>query len=102
MGRPSWGWKVTSPDDVNRRLRSLEGWRNDVSRELREWEEWYAFVKPFLEQLQADFVYRQKRHAETAADWSMFAKVLAAVVGIVVAVTAVGSFILQIVHASGH
>lgn len=84
-------------DDFNARLRKLENWQRDVARELREWERWLEVIRPFIEQLQADLTYRQKRHAERVSDWSRAAKVLAAIV----AFTAIASFVLQLVHAAG-
>lgn len=85
--------------DVDRRLRSLESWRVDVGRELREWERWVEVVQPFIEQLQADLTYRQRRHAEQVSEWSTFAKVLAAIVGVVVALCAIGTFTIELVRA---
>lgn len=91
-------------DDLDGRVHELELWRRDVAGELRDFEEWQRLVKPFLEQLQADLLYRQRRHAETVGDWSLFAKVCALVGGVAVAVASVGGFILQILHATraGH
>lgn len=85
--------------DLEQRTRDLEGWRRDVARELRDIEEWQRTVKPFLEQLQADLVYRQRRHAESAHNFSTAAKVTAAGTAIVVALSALASFVLQVVHA---
>lgn len=56
-------------------------------------------MKPFLDQLQADLVYRQRRHAESVHSFSTAAKVTAVGTALVVALSALGGFILQIVHA---
>ena len=56
-------------------------------------------MKPFLEQLQADLVYRQRRHAESAHSFSTAAKVCAVGTALVVALSSLGGFVLQVVHA---
>lgn len=86
-------------DDLRKEVAHLRRWSYDAARELREFEEWQANVKPFLEQLQADLIYRQRRHADRASDWSTFAKVVTLVGGALVALSAIGAFILQIAHA---
>lgn len=61
-------------------------------------------VRPFLEQLQADLIYRQRRHAEHD-DASRRVRVwVVAVTGGLVALAALGSFVLQLVaiaHGAG-
>lgn len=88
------------------RLDSLESWRQDLALELRELEEWVEKVRPFLEQLEADLIYRQRRHAESVGRYSTTAKVLAAVCGLVIALTTVGGFVLELIllahSSSGH
>lgn len=84
--------------DCERRILNLEGWRNDVSRELREWEEWYKVTKPFLEQLQADLIYRQRKHAESVGEWGLFSKIIVTATASAVFVSTVGSFILAILR----
>ena len=54
-----------------------------------------------IEALEADMVYRQRRHAERVGEWSRAAKVTAALGGALVALATVGSFILLVLHASG-
>lgn len=78
------------------RLRSLELWRADVGQEFRELEEWHDTVTPFLEQLQADLVYRQRRHAESVRQWSFTAKAIAWAAAILVSFATVGGFVLQV------
>ena len=86
-------------DGTEGEIRSLRNLQLDQARELRDLEEWVSEVKPFLEQLQADLIYRQRRHAESAGEWSVLAKVLIAVTSILIAVSAVGGFVLAIVRA---
>ncbi len=52
---------------VERRLDRLEGWQRDMREELRWWEE----KRPMIEALEADMVYRQRRHAEQASHWTL-------------------------------
>lgn len=82
------------PQDA--RLGKLWGWHFDADRDLRELEEWKRVLTPFLEQLQADMIYRQRRHAETVGRWSTTAKVTAALVGIAVGVATIGGFVLSL------
>lgn len=85
------------------RLRSLEDWRKDLANELREWEEWVEQVRPFLEQLQADLIYRQRRHAEQVGRYSTTAKVLTVATAVVVALATVGGFVLELlILTRGH
>lgn len=84
------------------RLRSLEDWRRDLANELREWEEWAEKVRPFLEQLQADLIYRQRRHAESVGRYSTTAKVLTVTAGLVVALATVGGFVLELLILLRH
>lgn len=88
------------PLSDDERIARLERWQRDISRELRGWEEWHDLVKPFIEQLQADLVYRQRRHADGTRMFSRWVRVTAWAAGLAVAVAAIGSFILQIVHAA--
>jgi hypothetical protein len=85
---------------TEQRLASLEGWRNDLAEELRDWEEWVDSVRPFLVQLQADLIYRQRRHAESVGSWSLTAKVVAWAAGVALAVAAVGSFVVSLLLLS--
>lgn len=88
------------------RLRSLENWRDDLALELREWEAWVMSTRPFLEQLEADLIYRQRRHAEAVGAWSTRAKVAAAIGGGLIALATFGGFIVELIllarSASGH
>lgn len=86
-------------DGIEGEVRSIRNLQLDQARELREVEEWIAEMKPFLEQLQADLIYRQRRHAESAGEWSLLAKILIAVTSILITVSAVGGFVLAIVRA---
>lgn len=83
---------------LEERIARLEDWQRDISRELREWEEWRDLVKPFLEQLQADLVYRQRKHAEQVHTMSTSGKVVVGVIGVIVGLSTIGSFILQLTH----
>lgn len=84
--------------DYERRIRKLEDWQRDISLELRNWEEWAKVAKPFLEQLQADLIYRQRKHAETVGEWTLFSKIIAGTTAIILCVSTIGTFVLQIVH----
>lgn len=83
---------MPSADD---RLASLEAWRRDLALELRELEEWIEKVRPFLQQLEADLIYRQRRHAESVGHWSTSAKIIGATAGVVVALATVGGFVIE-------
>lgn len=91
---------------VEQRLRSLEDWRRDLANELREWEEWVTTTRPFLDQLEADLIYRQRRHAESVGAWSTRAKVAAAIGGGLIALATFGGFIVELIllarSSSGH
>lgn len=81
-----------------RRIHRLEDWQRDISRELRDWEEWVKVAKPFLDQLQADLIYRQRKHAETVGEWTLFSKIIAGTTATILCVSTIGTFVLQIVH----
>lgn len=85
-------------EPIDERIASIERWQLDVSRELRDWEEWVESVKPFLEQLQSDLIYRQRKHAEQVHTLSTGARILVGFIGVVVGVSTIGSFILQLTH----
>lgn len=87
-------------DRIGRRLSTLEQWQRDVANELRELEEWRDEIKPFIEQLQADLIYRQRKHAESVGTWTLGTKVVVGIVTLLVGLTTVGSFILQVLHAT--
>lgn len=54
-------------------------------------------VEPFIEQLQSDLIYRQRRHAETTGTWSTLAKVLASVTAVLVCMAAIASVVIQLI-----
>jgi hypothetical protein len=90
---------VVDPISTEERVRRLENWQRDIARELRDWEEWMRLVKPFIEQLQADLVYRQRKHAETVSSWSTSSKITVGLIGVLVGLATIGSFVLQVLHS---
>lgn len=67
-------------------------------------ERWRDKVKPFIDQLEGDLTYRRRREGERAHLYSRTARIVATTVAVIVAATAVASFVLQVIHAThgGH